>query len=1840
MGSSVQTRRVAVAIYTIFLITSYAWAGSVPGAVTSISSDEPGNQTNDGDYMIEWSVFGTFYPGAEVAATLRTRLNNTGGWTMIDATPLFTVSSGISFVHTKTETGKGYGLHNYKMEAVVYDHGTSQYYFTTDHVDVNYPAPTDGTAEPPPVEVPADTVGSTSYNIDVDGSGDSIVSIPLRLITGVAGFKPELGLIYDSGRGVQRLEQSLPEDTLGYGWRLDGLSEIRRCVVGQASSATIQLNNSDSLCLDGMPLVLTGGSHLQVGATYRTQIESYRLIEIKGASGALWFEVRAPDGTTLEYGNGGDSRVDQNGGTDYQWSVNKATSADGNVIDYTYHFNPANGINYPLSIEYTDAEVTFEYLNRTDAAAVAIGSAQQTQSVFLHTINVEIENTMVREYRLFDEVVSGNRRLSKLQECGYDTSGTTETCLAPLEFDWITPSPTMAGVEILLYDVVDGLGANHSFVYGTVVQGGSNAFLFNERPFGNAAPPSDTQLLTGSNGAALRHVVTQLQRDNGLGGTHNTDYAYQEKGLESTRNWGFLGFYAQRIKDTQSGIVTYAQYRMDYPYLRQTASVLQYDDIYGSHSELLTHVETDYAQQSISHGSTSTDYPYAARNTQFVIEAGIQLGGIETTTDLSFSGGMVATMASTSVAANGISVASVPGSTWGDIASYTLTNIERTNEESITFLNRTSGGDWLVGFVENTRRENWVGPKVGAGLLQETEFTPHATSLRVADFTQFPGHADLELTSTYTYDTSGRRTDTEISGVNVPSRTTSVGNFDAERFPLNFTNAMNQQSTATGCDLRFGVYTNITDINNQSSSINRDPFGRVTSATKGGTTVTTTYMADTGVTVNGVTSVYRVQVDSTPTPRLRTYHDVLGRVIRSETEGFDGTLIFEDTWYDAQGRAFKQSLPYHSGGTAYYIEQTFDLRDRLDTVTRPDNSTTMATYTVSGDHVVLTVDETVTDKFGSTVGTQTRRSEFDILGQLVETTDAYGTAEAVITSYTYDANGNALTVTVDGGVDGTTVTTLEYDDAGNRKKLIGPDVGAITTTYTALGQIKTNKDNKLQLTTYNYDELGRLTSRVDVDGTSSWTWDSATNGKGLLQSRTNGNGFTETYAYNNLSRLESVTTSITPIGGSSSEDYVTTYTYDSHRRPVDTTYVGKYTITRTYNSYGYLSEIKNGSTVLQSFDSANAFGSPTQETYGNGVVTTRNFDPKTGRLEAITSVKGSTNIQDLDYTWRSNGTLESRFNTVGVESREESFTYDALNRVTAAETFINGSNTRDLNYQYDVLGNIESKTSTLSGDTDVTVYGYGAGNAGPHAVTSANINGIAHTLTYDSNGAITKYDRAGTTTLDKYIEYNAASQPTKIVVGTGLNDASPTAKDEFAYDPDGQRYSRKSTWKDGATTRTETVRYIGNVEYITYSNDPDQFLNTYKIRIGENVMYLESQVPNPQYNPQGQPPYNQLVWSVIELEYAHRDHLGGIEAVTDQLGNKLHQLAYEPYGSRKDSDWRSNIDTLELADILSNEFSVNLPAFPLGVQYHARVARGFTGHEHLDRTGFIHMNGRVYDPTLGRFLSPDPIIQASTYSQDWNRYSYGFNNPLTFTDPTGFTENDNTTENNNTIDEIIVRGRKTPRTPILIINPWSIHEQLTNRAIQYFAMYDAYLAELTRQLFSTVRTPSSELSGDGMSETGQEPEAACGQEERPWYASGGSARSHFSRNTENDQFFRSEGLYGRSDIMRDEILNAGQFGFKQASPSETAFHRNGPGNENNLKFTSKVANNESWWQRNFSNRYGRYEIIVRPNSNGTHTHVLDPSNMGTLNRGNNPITHTTRDILPYSMYGNTPCGGD
>ena len=113
--------------------------------------------------------------------------------------------------------------------------------------------------------------------------------------------------------------------------------------------------------------------------------------------------------------------------------------------------------------------------------------------------------------------------------------------------------------------------------------------------------------------------------------------------------------------------------------------------------------------------------------------------------------------------------------------------------------------------------------------------------------------------------------------------------------------------------------------------------------------------------------------------------------------------------------------------------------------------------------------------------------------------------------------------------------------------------------------------------------------------------------------------------------------------------------------------------------------------------------------------------------------------------------------------------------------------------------------------------------------------------------------------------------------------------------------------------------------------------------------------------------------------YLHRDYLGSIVMLTYENGNIAERRHFDPWGQPiKVEDAAGNtLDKLTLLD------------------------RGFTGHEHLASVGLIHMNGRLYDPALHRFLQPDNYIQDPFNTQSFNRYGYCLNNPLVYNDITG-----------------------------------------------------------------------------------------------------------------------------------------------------------------------------------------------------------------------------------------------
>ena len=263
---------------------------------------------------------------------------------------------------------------------------------------------------------------------------------------------------------------------------------------------------------------------------------------------------------------------------------------------------------------------------------------------------------------------------------------------------------------------------------------------------------------------------------------------------------------------------------------------------------------------------------------------------------------------------------------------------------------------------------------------------------------------------------------------------------------------------------------------------------------------------------------------------------------------------------------------------------------------------------------------------------------------------------------------------------------------------------------------------------------------------------------------------------------------------------------------------------------------------------------------------------------------------------------------------------------------------------YNDLGNITAKS-------DVGLYSYpasGPASVRPHAVAAVTGAG-ATAYAYDANGAMVS--GAGRTIA--WTSFNKVASMTR-----GTTSLS------WAYDPDHSRAKQVSTV--GSATNT-TWYYDDAASGVSFERVVGPSLTTWN-----EYLFAGGGMVGVHFTATAAPPQPFL--------YFVKDHLGSIAVITNGAGVVHERLAYDAWGKRRNPN-----GTDDAAGILT-----------------ASTTRGFTGHEMIDEIDLVNMNGRVYDPALGRFMSADPFIHDVTSSQDLNRYSYVHNNPLSYTDQNGY----------------------------------------------------------------------------------------------------------------------------------------------------------------------------------------------------------------------------------------------
>ncbi len=233
----------------------------------------------------------------------------------------------------------------------------------------------------------------------------------------------------------------------------------------------------------------------------------------------------------------------------------------------------------------------------------------------------------------------------------------------------------------------------------------------------------------------------------------------------------------------------------------------------------------------------------------------------------------------------------------------------------------------------------------------------------------------------------------------------------------------------------------------------------------------------------------------------------------------------------------------------------------------------------------------------------------------------------------------------------------------------------------------------------------------------------------------------------------------------------------------------------------------------------------------------------------------------------------------------------------------------------------------------------------PHAVTSISGSTLSTTFTYDPNGN-------QLTGLGRNITWTSYNMPASITQGTNTI--------QFQHDVDHQRVIQIAP--DGTTTiyinafGVSTELFAAGTSAARWTD----YLSVGNAKVGMRIVNIAA--------------------ATVSTRYFHTDHLGSVSVITDENGVVVERLSYDAWGKRR---FASGADD------------------PTG-SITSQSPRGFTGEEQLDTVALVHLNGRVYDPLVGRMISADPTVPDPLNAQAWNRYSYVGNDPLAFTDPSGF----------------------------------------------------------------------------------------------------------------------------------------------------------------------------------------------------------------------------------------------
>ena len=635
------------------------------------------------------------------------------------------------------------------------------------------------------------------------------------------------------------------------------------------------------------------------------------------------------------------------------------------------------------------------------------------------------------------------------------------------------------------------------------------------------------------------------------------------------------------------------------------------------------------------------------------------------------------------------------------------------------------------------------------------------------------------------------------------------------------------------------------------------------------------------------------------------------------------------------------------------VERSYDDQGRRLSRTNPLDETTSFEYEAhhsipvtitspSGRESQITLDANGNPlRFTDPAG-ETTELVYNAQGDLTRQTDAEGNATAI----TRTADGQIATVTDALG----RTTTYSYDARGNRTQITNAEGETTQISYDALDRVTAITDPLGHTTQLGYDAAGRLTAVTDAEGnTTTYSYDPY----GRLASRTWPSGRQISYSYRDDNRPSEITLE---------DGTVVTRSYDDAGRLTQED-VGGLTTTYQYNARGDLTQASNETgTVQLQYDAA---GRLTQETVnGEAVASVYNADGERIQLSALgsttaitrddrglaTAIDGPAGSFDLGYDAVGRQTSLTRPN-----GTDTSYSFDAAGQLTQIQ-HSNGFNATyaygfdqvgritdwdgdgpDWDYQYDAAGRLIQATH----GTDSYAYAYDAvGNrtsdGGQYNADNQLLENNQYSFSYDQRGnLVAKEDKASGARVE--YQWNTRGQLVAVEYYEDGSASNPVRTLSYAYGPLGRRWQK--------TDNGATERYVYDRQDRIATLDGDGNLQT-QVSFGPGID-----------NPLG---------STGALNaYFHANHQGSVMALTDSSGSEQTQYGYTPYG------------ITSVSSPVGNDF-----------RYTAREYEA----ENLN-----YHRARYYDPTLGRWLSEDPIGFRGGVSL----YGYVAGVPSIFSDPLG-----------------------------------------------------------------------------------------------------------------------------------------------------------------------------------------------------------------------------------------------